>query len=76
MTCVTLVDVFQPEALGKHIYAAAVDRSQAVEAVLKEFPAGWEAELSDHQLDEDHVASLKLKPGDVIEYGQGLSVRR
>jgi hypothetical protein len=76
MTCVTLVDVFRPDALGKHVYAAAVHRSQAIKAVLKEIPAGWVAELSDHQLDEDDIASLNLKPGDVIEYGQGLSVRR
>jgi hypothetical protein len=76
MTCVTLVDVFQPDAIGKHVYAAAVGRSQAVEAVLKEIPAGWLAELSDHQLDEDDIASLNLKPSDVVEYSQGLSLRR
>jgi hypothetical protein len=61
---------------GKHVYAAAVARSQAVEAVLKEIPAGWVAELSDHQLDEDDIASLNLKLSNVIEYSQGLSLRR
>jgi hypothetical protein len=76
MTCVTLVDVFQPDAIGKHVYAAAVARSQAVEAVLKEIPVGWVAELSDHQLDEDDVAGLNLQPNDVVEYSQGLSRRR
>jgi hypothetical protein len=76
MTCVTLVDVFQPDAIGKRVYAAAVARSQAVEAVLKEIPAGWAAEISDHQLDENDIASLNLKPSDVIEYSQGLSLRR
>jgi hypothetical protein len=76
MTRVTLVDVFQPDAIGKHVYAAAVDRFQAVEAVLKEIPAGWMAELADDQLNEDQIASLNLKPNDVIEYSQGLSVLR
>jgi hypothetical protein len=66
MTCVTLVDVFQSDAIGKRVYAAAVARSQAVEAVLKEIPAGWVAELSDHQLEEDDSASLNLKPSDLF----------
>jgi hypothetical protein len=73
MACVTLVDVFQPDAIGKHVYAAAVDRSQAVEAVLKQMPAGWVAELANHQLNEGQIASLNLNPGDVIEYSPGLS---
>jgi hypothetical protein len=76
MTHITLVDVFQSGAIGKHVYAAAVDRSQAVEAVLKNIPAGWVAKLSGHQLNEAQIASLNLKPGDVIEYSQSLSVRR
>jgi hypothetical protein len=76
MTRITLVDVFQPDAIGKHVYAAAVDPSQAVEAVLKKIPVGWVAELAGHQLNEDQIASLNLNPGDVIEYSQGMSVRR
>jgi hypothetical protein len=75
VTHITLVDVFQSDAIGKHVYAAAVDRSQAVEAVLKKIPAGWMAELAGHQLTEDQIANLNLNPGDVIEYSQGLSVR-
>jgi hypothetical protein len=76
MTHITLVDVFQSDAIGKHVYAAAVDESLAVEAVLKKIPVGWVAELAGHQLNEDQIASLNLNPGDVIEYSQGLSVRR
>jgi hypothetical protein len=44
MTHVTLVDVFQSDAIGKHVYAAAVDRSQAVAAVLKKIPGGMGGE--------------------------------
>jgi hypothetical protein len=29
MTHITLVDVFQSDAIGKHVYAAAVDESLA-----------------------------------------------
>ena len=50
---------------AKMLWAAAVARDKAVDAVLAAVPQGCAAELTDQHLPPDHVARLKLRPGDV-----------
>jgi hypothetical protein len=49
------------------LWGAAVPREEAVLAVRKLIPAHWTAELSAQHLAPEHVARLKLEPGDVRE---------
>ena len=49
------------------LWVAAVPREQAVAAVKKVIPADWIAELTNQRLSAKHIASLKLRPGDVRE---------
>ena len=53
----------------KQLWVAAVPREEAVAAVLKVVPAGWSAELSDQHLSPERAARLKLRPGEVREFG-------
>ena len=50
-----------------HLWVAAVARELAVAAVERVIPKGWTAALTDQHLTEEHVARLKLRPGDVRE---------
>jgi hypothetical protein len=60
------VRVIQPDTFGVgspiiQLWAAAVPREQAVEAVLKNFPHGWKAEISEDQLTENEIAGLTIR---------------
>jgi hypothetical protein len=74
-TIATLVRVIQPDTFGVgkpivQLWAAAVPREQAVEAVLKNFPPGWKAEISENQLTQDQIAGLTLRSGKAIDYSR------
>jgi hypothetical protein len=51
----------------RHLWVAAVPRDEAAAAVQKRIPADWTAELTDRRLTPEHIARLKLRPGDVCE---------
>jgi hypothetical protein len=43
---------------------------------LKQIPEGWTAELAEHGLSADQVATLNLKPGEVTEFSRGMALGR
>lgn len=49
------------------LWAAAVSRSEAIAAVMREIPSHWTAELTDERLSQDHVRRLNMKLGTVRE---------
>ncbi len=49
------------------LWAAAVARTDAVEAVMRNLPASWTGELTDQRLTQGHVRRLKMGPGAVRE---------
>jgi hypothetical protein len=52
-------------APATQLWAAAVPRGEAVNAVLSAVPEGWTAELTSRQLAPEHIERLKLRPGTV-----------
>jgi hypothetical protein len=73
---VTLVVVTASDTGAKQLWAAAASPDQAVQAVLKQIPEGWTAELAEHRLSADQVATLNLKPGEVTEFSRGMALGR
>lgn len=49
------------------LWAAALPRDEAVEAVMRDLPQQWEGELTEIRLTQDHVRRLNMKPGSVRE---------
>jgi hypothetical protein len=76
MEIVSLVVVRPSNDGAAQLWAAAVPQDQAVQAVLKQVPQGWTAQLADHELDADQIATLKLRPGEVTEYSRGMKLAR
>jgi hypothetical protein len=64
-------DLYQDEPI-KLIYAAAVPPDQAVEAVSREIPPTWTAELLPLELTTAQIAQLKIQPGEVCELSSAL----
>jgi hypothetical protein len=73
---VTLVVVTASDTGGKQLWAAAVPLDQAVQAVLKRIPEGWTAELAEHRLTADQIATLNLQPGEATEFSRGMALGR
>jgi hypothetical protein len=68
---VLMPDLYQDEPI-KLIYVAAVPRDQAVEAVLREIPPTWIAELLPLELTAAQIAQLKIQPREVCELSSAL----
>lgn len=49
------------------LWAAALPRDKAVEAVMAKLPPHWTAELTDQRLTQAHVRRLRMKQGAVCE---------
>ncbi|UYW26650.1 hypothetical protein OKC48_26025 [Methylorubrum extorquens] len=65
------VVVRHPEAEGRlsptRLWIAVLPREEAVEAVRRQAPEGWQVELAPEQPTLDQVAALNLRFGEVRE---------
>ena len=55
---------------------AAVPEHQAIEAVLSQVAPGSKVEIAASKLNRRQIATLNLKPGEVIEFGAGMTSGR
>ena len=76
MATVTLLAVTVPNGFGKLFWVAAVPEDQAIEAVLKHVAPGSKVEIAASKLNRHQIAALNLKPGQVIEFGAGMTLGR
>jgi hypothetical protein len=76
MTTVTLLVVTRPDGFGKLLWVAAVPQNRAIEAVLKHVAPGSGVEIADSKLNKRQIATLNLKPGEVIEFSMGMTMGR
>jgi hypothetical protein len=76
MATVTLLAVTRPDGFGKLLWVAAVPENQAIEAVLKHVAPGSGVEIAASKLNRRQIATLNLKPGEVIEFGVGMTSGR
>jgi hypothetical protein len=68
------VKVFPPTSqVGTEfqMWVAATGADQAVEAVLKGFPPGWQGERVQQSVTNELAGKLKLRPGEVREISSG-----
>jgi hypothetical protein len=65
------VVVRHPEAGGRlsptRLWVAVLPRGEAIEAVRKQAPEGWQVELAPNQPTPDQAAALSLRYGEVRE---------
>ena len=76
MATVTLLAVTPPDGFGKLLWAAAVPGDQAIEAVLKRVAPGSKVEIAASKINRHQIATLNLKPGEVIEFSVGMTLGR